>query len=78
MPFTAALSDIVGRPRCLFASLIFFTIGTILCAAAHNISVMLAGRSIQGIGGGGVIVLSLVIFTDIVPLRSRPQYVGIL
>ncbi|KIW60705.1 hypothetical protein PV05_00904 [Exophiala xenobiotica] len=78
MPFTAALSDIVGRSRCLFASLIFFTVGTILCAAAHNISVMLAGRSIQGIGGGGVIVLSLVIFTDIVPLRSRPQYVGIL
>ena len=78
MPFTAALSDIIGRPRCLFASLIFFTIGTILCAAARNIYVMLAGRSIQGIGGGGVIILSLVIFTDIVPLRSRPQYVGIL
>ncbi|KAK5421901.1 hypothetical protein LTR06_000158 [Exophiala xenobiotica] len=78
MPFTAALSDIVGRPRCLFASLIFFTIGTILCVAAPDINFMLAGRSIQGIGGGGIIILSLVIFTDIVPLRSRPQYIGIL
>jgi MFS family permease len=45
---------------------------------APDINFMLAGRSIQGIGGGGIIILSLVIFTDIVSLRSRPQYVGIL
>ncbi|RAL67377.1 hypothetical protein DID88_008133 [Monilinia fructigena] len=35
---------------------------------------MLAGRSVQGIGGGGIIVLVLVIMTDIIPLRQRPKY----
>ena len=53
-----------------------FTIGTIFCCAAQSIGVMLAGRSIQGIGGGGIIILSLVIFTDIVPLRYRPKYLS--
>ena len=39
---------------------------------------MLAGRSIQGIGGGGTLALGLVIITDIVPLRQRPKYYGII
>lgn len=38
---------------------------------------MLVGRSIQGIGGGGIITLSQVIFCDIVPLRLRPKYFAI-
>lgn len=37
---------------------------------------MLAGRSIQGIGGGGVMSLVLIIFSDIVPLRQRPVYIS--
>ncbi|EXJ94395.1 hypothetical protein A1O1_02789 [Capronia coronata CBS 617.96] len=78
MPFTASLSDILGRPHCLFASIVTFTIGTIVCATAHSISQMLVGRCIQGVGGGGIIILSLVIFSDIVPLRFRPRYVGII
>ncbi|OQU99014.1 hypothetical protein CLAIMM_04719 [Cladophialophora immunda] len=78
MPFTASISDIVGRPQTLFTVLLSFTVGTILCATAHSIGIMLVGRCLQGVGGGGVIILSLVIFSDIVPLRFRPQYVGVL
>ena len=36
------------------------------------------GRCVQGIGGGGITILGLVIFTDIVPLRFRPKYFGIM
>lgn len=78
MPFTASLSDILGRPRCLFASVLCFLVGTILCAVAHGIGLLLIGRCVQGVGGGGIIIVSLVIFTDIVPLRFRPKYVGIM
>jgi MFS family permease len=39
---------------------------------------MLVGRSVQGVGGGGLIALSEVIVTDLVPLRLRGQYFGIL
>lgn len=78
MPFTASISDIVGRPQVLFTVVVSFTIGTILCAVSHSIGLMLVGRCLQGIGGGGVISISLIIFSDIVPLRFRPQYVGVL
>ncbi|KAK2074829.1 hypothetical protein P8C59_009003 [Phyllachora maydis] len=77
MPFIASLSNIFGRPVCLWTCMVFFTVGSIVCSVAHNIATMLVGRCVQGMGGGGVVVLSLVIFTDIVPLRYRPKYYGI-
>lgn len=76
MPFLASISDIFGRPILLIFSISMFTIGTIICAVAPDIATLLGGRSVQGIGGGGIIVLSLVIFTDIVPLRQRPKWYG--
>jgi len=51
-----------------------FTVGTILCSVARNFTVLLTGRSVQGIGGGGIITITQVIFCDIVPLRQRPKY----
>ena len=59
-------------------ALALFTIGTIVCCVAQNFTVMLVGRSIQGVGGGGILTLGLVIVTDIVPLRQRPTYYGII
>ncbi|KAI8628044.1 major facilitator superfamily transporter [Xylariaceae sp. FL1651] len=77
MPVICAVSDVIGRPICLVFSLVTFSIGTILCATAHNVGVMLVGRSIQGVGGGGIHSLGLVIQTDIVPLRWRPKWYGV-
>ncbi|KAK3377091.1 major facilitator superfamily domain-containing protein, partial [Lasiosphaeria ovina] len=74
-PFIAALSDIFGRKEMLFVSVLFFTLGTLLCAPiAKDFTVFFAGRSVQGIGGGGIITMGQVIFADIVPLRQRPKY----
>lgn len=39
---------------------------------------MLVGRTIQGVGGGGVIAMTEVIITDIIPLRLRGKYYGIM
>jgi MFS family permease len=78
MPFIAAISDIFGRPVCLLTSLGTFTIGTILCSVSKDLTLLLVGRTVQGIGGGGIIILGLVIFTDIVPLRYRSKYYGIM
>ena len=76
MPMIAAVSDIFGRTLLLMGSLVVFSAGTIMCSVTNEISVMLAGRSLQGVGGGGIVVLALVIFTDIVPLRLRPKWYG--
>lgn len=76
-PFLAAVSDIFGRREVLVLSIIFFAVGSLVCATAHNFTALLIGRVIQGIGGGGIIALSQVIFADIVPLRQRPKYFAI-
>ncbi|KAL0933558.1 MFS-type transporter C1399.02-like protein 1 [Colletotrichum truncatum] len=77
MPFIAELSHVLGRRLCLTASVAFFALGTIACCLSHSIGLMLVGRSLQGVGGGGIMVLCLVIFTDLVPLRQRPKWYGI-
>ncbi|KAI1341989.1 major facilitator superfamily transporter [Xylariaceae sp. FL0016] len=76
MPVIAAISNIFGRPHCLIFALVFFTAGSLLCCLAQNMTVMLVGRSIQGVGGGGIVIIGLVIFTDMVPLRYRPKWYG--
>ncbi|KAL0943361.1 efflux pump antibiotic resistance [Colletotrichum truncatum] len=78
MPFLASVSDIFGRPIILIGSVMAFTVGTILCCVSSSIALMIVGRVIQGLGAGGMYVLSLVIFTDIVPLRHRPKLWGII
>jgi MFS family permease len=72
------LSDLFGRKEMLLLSIFFFTLGTLLCAPlAHDFTVLLAGRCLQGIGGGGIITMGQVIFADIIPLRQRPKYFSI-
>ncbi|KAI3526978.1 major facilitator superfamily transporter, partial [Colletotrichum abscissum] len=78
MPLLASLSEIFGRPVILIGSLVIFTTGTTLCCVAESIGPLLGGRVVQGIGAGGMYVLSLVVFTDIVHLRYRPKYYGII
>ncbi|OWY57806.1 hypothetical protein AA0120_g1128 [Alternaria tenuissima] len=73
-PVIASVSAVFGRQQLLITSLLFFTTGTILCSVADNFTTLLGGRCIQGIGGGGIITLTQVIFCDIVPLRQRPKY----
>ncbi|KAH9904531.1 MFS general substrate transporter [Xylariomycetidae sp. FL2044] len=77
MPLICSISNVVGRPISLTFSVAAFTLGTILCCVAEGIPLMLAGRCVQGVGGGGIHALSLVIQTDFVPLRWRPKWYGV-
>ena len=58
----------------LFIALTFFTVGAIMAGVAGNFAVLLAGRSLQGIGGGGIITLTEILVTDLVPLRLRGKW----
>ena len=58
--------------------MVFFGTGSIIIGAAPNMTVLIAGRTIQGIGGGGLEVLSEIILTDMTTLKERPLYLGIL
>lgn len=62
----------------IMVALVFFLAGSVLAAVSQNFTHLLVGRSIQGVGGGGLIALTEIIVTDIVPLRLRGQYFGII
>lgn len=74
----AAMADAFGRQAMFLGSVTFFTIGSIICAVAPNIPSMLAGRTVQGLGGGGVISLNLIILSDIISPRQFPKYQAVM
>jgi len=55
-----------------------FLIGIIVSARANDFTAMLIGRTVQGIGGGGIILFNDLLITDLVPLRQRGMYFGII
>lgn len=73
----AALADIFGRRSTIFTALALFTIGSVICCASHSVTTMLAGRTLQGIGGGGILSINLIILSDIIPLRARAKYISL-
>ena len=62
----------------VLVSLVFFLVGALIGALAKNFTYMLVGRSVQGVGGGGIIVLSEIIVTDLVPLKFRGNWFAVI
>ncbi|KAJ5085564.1 MFS general substrate transporter [Penicillium argentinense] len=77
-PVYGSLSSILGRKPVMMMAIAFFTAGTIISSQASNAIILLLGRSIQGLGAGGIHSLSEVILTDVVPLRLRGRYLAYL
>jgi MFS family permease len=75
-PVLGNFSNIFGRKPLIFFSLTLFGVGAIVAALAKDFATILVGRSIQGIGGGGVIVMTEIVGTDMVPLRERGKWFG--
>jgi len=76
-PMFGKFSDIFGRRPCMIFALILFATTSALCGAAKNIKMLIIARGFQGIGGGGILAMVNVIIADIVPLRKRGIYMGI-
>ncbi|KAI3573892.1 major facilitator superfamily transporter [Fusarium oxysporum f. sp. albedinis] len=77
MPLISGAGSVFGHARPLTASVLTFTAGTVFCCLAHSSPPLLIGRILQGIGAGGIMSLTLMIYADIVPLRHRPKWYGI-
>jgi MFS family permease len=78
IPSWGKISDIFGRkPMLLCANVIFF-IGSLLAAVSVNIGMLITARAIQGIGGGGLIILSNIVIGDLFPLKIRGAFYGVI
>lgn len=75
-PTFASLSHSFGRKPLVLSAVVLFTVGAIIAALAKNFTVLLAGRTIQGTGAGGIISLTEIVITDLVPLRERGTWFG--
>jgi EmrB/QacA subfamily drug resistance transporter len=76
-PLYGKLGDLYGRKRVLQSAIVLFLIGSALCGAAQSLPMLVAFRAIQGLGGGGLIVLTMASIGDVVPPRDRGRYQGL-
>src|SRR6202012_2236272 len=73
-PVFGTLSDIYGRRAMIITSLSLFIVGSILCAIAPNMPILIIARGLQGLGGGGILPLVQTVIADVVSPRERGQY----
>ncbi|MFG3480061.1 DHA2 family efflux MFS transporter permease subunit [Streptomyces sp. NPDC047980] len=76
-PLWGKLGDQYGRKKLFQTAIVIFLIGSALCGIAQNMPQLIAYRAVQGLGGGGLIVLSMAIVGDIVSPRERGRYQGL-
>jgi EmrB/QacA subfamily drug resistance transporter len=73
-PLWGKLGDMFGRKRLYLASTTLFLIASVACGLARNLPELIGARVLQGVGGGGMIVLTFALVGDIVAPRERGRY----
>ncbi|NVI89572.1 MFS transporter [Actinomadura sp. BRA 177] len=76
-PLWGKLGDQYGRKRLFQASIVIFLIGSALCGLSQDMFELIVFRALQGLGGGGLMVLVVAIVGDVVPPRERGRYQGL-
>lgn len=73
-PLYGKLADIHGRRVTLLSGIVVFILGSVACAVAPSLWLLVVARFVQGLGGGGLIALAQTIIADMVPPRERGKY----
>src|ERR1700687_6135297 len=73
-PVLGTLSDIYGRRGMIITALGLFIAGSILCALAPNMTVLILARRLRGLGGRGIMPIVQTVISDVVTPRERGQY----
>lgn len=78
LPLYGKLGDQIGRKPLFIFALSMYLVGSVIGALGQTIWVVIVARAIQGLGGGGMMVLSQAIIADIIPARQRGKYMGLI
>ncbi|MFI2213307.1 MDR family MFS transporter [Streptomyces sp. NPDC020141] len=68
--------DLFGRKLIFQISAIVFITGSFFCGLATNMTLLIVWRGVQGVGAGGLMVTSMALIADVIPLRERGKYQG--
>ena len=75
-PLYGRLGDRFGRRNVMLVALTIFVLGSLACAVVPTMQTLIAARVLQGLGGGGLMVLSQALIGELVPPWERPRYQG--
>ncbi|MBD8058362.1 MFS transporter [Cellulomonas sp. JH27-2] len=75
-PLWGKLGDLYGRKTLFITCIVIFLVGSALSGTSQNMGQLIAWRAVQGVGGGGLMVLAQAIIADVVPPRDRGRYQG--
>lgn len=71
IPITAWLARVLGARQAYVYALILFTTSAVICGMVHSIEVMIFFRILQGIGGGVIMPVTMLLMLDLYPLEKR-------
>lgn len=78
LPVYGKLGDLIGRKGLLIGAIGIFIFGSIVGGLAKDMTWLIIGRTIQGLGGGGLMILAQATIADVIPARERGKYMGIM
>src|SRR5690348_11955368 len=77
LPLIGRVADLRGRLPVLVGSLLVFGFGSLITAAAYDLPSLVVGRFLQGVGGGGLVPVTLALVADVYPVEKRGVPLGI-
>lgn len=77
IPVFGRTSDIIGRHRTFIVCLVLFLLGSVICGRAEGLSDLVIGRSVQGLGGGGILPVTIALVGDTMSRRQQLAGIGI-
>ncbi len=77
LPLIGRIADLRGRTPVLVAALLVFAFGSLVTAAAYDLNSLVAGRFLQGVGGGGLVPVTLALVADLYPADRRGVPLGV-
>ena len=75
-PLWGRAADMLGRKNAMLFAILSFVVGSIACALSTTFPMLAIFRAVQGVGGGGLMSVALVLLADMVPASQRGAYLA--
>ncbi|KAM9921462.1 hypothetical protein OXX80_012169, partial [Metschnikowia pulcherrima] len=72
------IAIIFGRKTSMVAAVVLFEAGSLMCALSNSMNVLIGGRVLAGVGGGGIQTLVFIVITEVFPIQKRPMGIAII